>query len=87
MQAKNKDIDFIRVSCHDIAASVQQECLNWVSAISRVMRNIDLQKLQDLNDMIMDYKEGLHHTPDTLEELKVLASACSGLAVRAVSVC
>lgn len=70
-QAKNHDIYFIRISCHSIATSIRDECLGWVAAICKVMRNIDLARLQELNDLILDYKDGLHHTPDTLDELKV----------------
>lgn len=53
-----------------------------MAALSKVMRDIDLHKLQDLNDIILDFKEGLHHTPDTLDELKVRSTASPPVAAR-----
>jgi dynein heavy chain len=73
-QAKNHDIYFLSISCHSIATSLRDECLAWVAAICKVMRNIDIARLQELNDLILEYKDGLHHTPDTLDELKVCAA-------------
>lgn len=51
-QAKDFDQDFIRVSCHTLAASVRDEALGWVKAIGQSMRDLDMATLAQLKDKI-----------------------------------
>lgn len=69
-QAKDFDQDFIRVSCHALAASVCDEALAWVRAISGCMRELDGATEGSLRDRIAKLDAALHRPPATLDELK-----------------
>jgi dynein heavy chain len=71
-QAKDFDQDFIRVSCHALAASVCDEALAWVRAIAQTMRELDALAEAGLRDKIVRLQAALHRPPDTLEELKAV---------------
>uniref|UniRef100_A0A6S8LSH1 AAA+ ATPase domain-containing protein n=1 Tax=Dunaliella tertiolecta TaxID=3047 RepID=A0A6S8LSH1_DUNTE len=67
---KDYDQDFIRVSSHALTASVEEEALGWVRAISHTMYELDVVTLQQLKDRISRFQEELHKEPNTLEALK-----------------
>ncbi|GMH41526.1 hypothetical protein BSKO_09436 [Bryopsis sp. KO-2023] len=69
-QAKEFDLDFIRISCHSLAASVRNEALGWVKATCNAMRDVDVLRLQSMNENIQELAEALRKTPETLDELK-----------------
>jgi hypothetical protein len=50
--SKDYDQDFIRVSCHALSASVHQEALGWVRALSDTMRDVDNAACVQLKDKI-----------------------------------
>ena len=62
--------DFIRISCHTLAASVCDEAQAWVRAISSSMRELDAATEASLRDRIAKLDAALHRPPATLEELK-----------------
>ena len=72
LQAKDLDIDFIRVSCHTLATSVRDEALAWVKAISQSMRDLDLATLAGFRDKIAKYHVAIHVKPSSLDELKAV---------------
>eukprot|EP00803_Ostreobium_quekettii_P011338 evm.model.scf_1312.1 EVM.evm.TU.scf_1312.1 scf_1312:839-40608(+) len=76
-QPKEFDLDFIRISCHSLAASVRDEALGWVRATSNAMRDVDLIRLQNMKNQIAQLQEGLRKTPETLDELKEVLSVIS----------
>jgi len=49
---KDQEQDFIRVSCHALTASVEEEALGWVRSISAAMLDLDSATLQQLKDKI-----------------------------------
>ena len=70
LQARDFDIDFIRVSCHTLASSVRDEAQGWVKAIGQAMRDLDLATVSSLKDKISKYMTAIHIKPVTLDELK-----------------
>ncbi len=56
VQARDMQMDFIRVSCHTLAMSVRDEALGWVSAISQTMREVDTTALAQLRDRWVDMR-------------------------------
>eukprot|EP00899_Mesostigma_viride_P018540 jgi/Mesvir1/26688/Mv20468-RA.1 len=68
--AKDKEIDFIRVSTHALAAAVRDEALGWVQAIGRVMTELDKRTLNELETRIQGYRDNLRKEPASLEDLK-----------------
>ena len=67
---KNKDMDFVRISAHSLIGAVRDEANEWVTAIARVMNELDRAKLAELQDYMQGLDTGLHADPNTLEELK-----------------
>ena len=78
LQAKDLDIDFIRVSCHTLATSVRDEALAWVKAISQSMRDLDLATLAGFRDKIAKYHVAIHVKPSSLDELKAVRGGKQG---------
>ena len=70
LQARDFDIDFIRVSCHTLASSVRDEAQSWVKSIGQAMRDLDLATVSSLKDKISKYMTAIHVKPVTLDELK-----------------
>lgn len=75
LQARDFDLDFIRVSCHALATSVRDEALGWVKAISQSMRDLDQAALSGLKEKIFKYNTAIHVKPVTLDELKAVSIA------------
>ena len=69
-QARDFDMDFIRVSCHALASSVRDEALSWVKAIAQSMRDLDQAALSGVREKIFNYNTAIHIKPVTLDELK-----------------
>ena len=82
LQAKDFDIDFIRVSCHTLASSVRDEAQAWVKAIGQAMRELDLATLSGLRDKISKYNSAIHVTPVTIDDLKGVRNVGSMMRVQ-----
>eukprot|EP00898_Chlorokybus_atmophyticus_P006649 jgi/Chlat1/6986/Chrsp56S00523 len=78
-QPKDKTVDFVMVSAHQLAASVRGEALNWVQAIGKVMNDVDRKLLVGLENSISKYQESLHKPPETLEDLKFVLNVVASL--------
>ena len=46
MQSTNFDLEFVHINCQSLAASVRDEALGWVQALSQCMRELDMQSLE-----------------------------------------
>ena len=46
LQSTNFDLEFVHINCQSLAASVRDEALGWVQALSQCMRELDLQALE-----------------------------------------
>ncbi|DBA95316.1 TPA: Dynein heavy chain cytoplasmic [Trebouxia sp. C0006] len=69
-QSTNFDLEFVHINCQSLAASVRDEALGWVQALSQCMRELDTQALEKLRELLKSLEEELHKAPVTLEELK-----------------
>jgi hypothetical protein len=47
---KDKSVEFIQVSSHQLAAVVKAEALNWVRALGEAMANSERERLKALHD-------------------------------------
>ena len=47
---KDKAVEFIQVSSHQLAAVVRAEALNWVRAIGECMANSERERLKAVHD-------------------------------------
>ena len=46
LQSTNFDLEFVHINCQSLAASVRDEALGWVQALSQCMRELDSQALE-----------------------------------------
>lgn len=46
VQSTNFDLEFVHINCQSLAASVRDEALGWVQALSQCMRELDSQSLE-----------------------------------------
>lgn len=46
LQSTSFDLEFVHINCQSLAASVRDEALGWVQALSQCMQELDLQTLQ-----------------------------------------
>lgn len=46
LQSTNFDLEFVHINCQSLAASVKDEALGWVQALSQCMRELDTQALE-----------------------------------------
>ena len=46
LQSTNFDLEFVYINCQSLAASVREEALGWVQALSQCMRELDTQALE-----------------------------------------
>lgn len=46
LQSTSFDLEFVHINCQSLAASVRDEALGWVQALSQCMRELDTQTLQ-----------------------------------------
>lgn len=46
VQSTNFDLEFVHINCQSLAASVRDEALGWVQALSQCMRELDTQALE-----------------------------------------
>jgi len=46
LQSTNFDLEFVHINCQSLAASVRDEALGWVQALSQCMRELDTQALE-----------------------------------------
>lgn len=46
LQSTNFDLEFVHINCQSLAASVRDEALGWVQALSQCMRELDSQTLE-----------------------------------------
>eukprot|EP00736_Rhodelphis_marinus_P009344 Rmarinus@m.3249 len=74
VHSKERDVDFIRVSCHSVAASVVQEAEAWVAAIGQLLNDAERSRLFALDKRIRQYMHAVQQEPQTLDELKTVLS-------------
>ena len=46
LQSTNFDLEFVHINCQSLAASVKEEAMGWVLALSQCMRELDTQALE-----------------------------------------
>ncbi|KAF5830619.1 hypothetical protein DUNSADRAFT_14266 [Dunaliella salina] len=72
---KDYDQDFIRVSSHALIASVEEEALGWVRAISHTMYELDVVTLQQLKDRISSAQPPSHIIACDISQVRHLWAA------------
>jgi dynein heavy chain len=69
---KDKSVEFIQISSHQLAAAVRTEALAWLQAIGDSMSTLEKERVKALHDKMDRWFKVLHQPPDSLENLKMV---------------
>lgn len=69
LQSTSFDLEFVHINCQSLAASVRDEALGWVQALSQCMRELDTQTLQVSSCGLVDFMCSAQLTSDLPQSL------------------
>ena len=74
-EARDVDIDFVRIDTRPLARAVYKEAVELNHAVVTAMRELDLVSLAEEKEKIEHLRAGINKEPDTLEALKEVLGA------------
>jgi dynein heavy chain len=81
---KDKDVDFVRVSSHQLADALRTEALAWVAAIGQSMAEIDRKRIAAVHAQIGQLEQDVTKPPTSLEDLKAVLNVVAEIRARAM---
>jgi dynein heavy chain len=85
-QQTTKDIDFLRVDCSPVAASIISRAYEWIASYGAILRDLSHSRLMTLNESFDGLKNDLDKDTVDLESLKFVLNVVADLDERALNV-